>query len=315
MLDAKQAEGKLVCVGLDSDFDELPDCVIDDDDDSDATMRFNKGIVEATGDLICCYKPNSAFYEAVPVRWHADVDGTLCAIRETCPGLPIILDAKRGDIGKTNEAYAKGLLDRLGADALTINPYLGGEANIPFLERSGKGIIVLCKTSNKGGGEFQDKPVYVSYEELAELTDCDPVPKGLEDTWTAHITNYDKKPGYLIPLYQYVALRVSRKWNKHGNCLLVVGATYPEQLGWVRKIVGDDMYILVPGVGKQGGDVAATLENGLNSRGTGLIINSSSGIIFASKGKDFAEAARRETLKLHEQITKIREAIMKERSS
>ena len=308
-LDAKQAD-KLVCVGLDSDFDELPSCVISDDDDSDATIRFNKAIVEATGDLICCYKPNSAFYEAVPARWHWDLKSTLCAINEICPGLPVILDAKRGDIGKTNEAYAKGLLDRLEADAITINPYLGEEANKPFLERTDKGIIVLCKTSNKGGGEFQDKPVYVSYEELAELTEGNPLPKGLEDTWTAHIVSYDQKPGYLIPLYQYVALRVSRKWNKNGNCLLVVGATYPEQLGWVRKIVGDNMYILVPGIGKQGGDLLATLKNGLNSRGTGLIINSSSGIIFASKGEDYAEAARRETIKLHEQITVIRKELL-----
>ncbi|MDD5437938.1 MAG: orotidine-5'-phosphate decarboxylase [Patescibacteria group bacterium] len=310
MLDAKQAEGKLVCVGLDSDFDQLPDCVIDDDDDSDATLRFNKNIVQATGDTICCYKPNSAFYEAVPVRWQADLEATLCAIREICPGLPVILDAKRGDIGKTNEAYAKGLLGRLNADAITIHPYLGQEANVPFLDRADKGIIVLCKTSNKGGGEFQDKPVYVSYEEMAELTEDNPLPKGIEDTWAAHITSYNQKPGYLIPLYQYIALRVSRKWNKHGNCLLVVGATYPEQLGWVRKIVGDNMYILVPGIGKQGGDLVATLKNGLNSRGTGLIINSSSGIIFASKGEDYAEAARRETIKLHEQITVIRKELM-----
>ncbi|MDD5726569.1 MAG: orotidine-5'-phosphate decarboxylase [Patescibacteria group bacterium] len=313
MLDAKQAEGKLVCVGLDSDFDELPNCVIDDDDDLDATIRFNRGIVEATGDLICCDKPNSAFYEEDPARWQAGLEGTFCLIRETCPGLPIVLDAKRGDIGKTNKAYAKGLLGRLNADAITIHPYLGEEANVPFLKWSDKGIIVLCKTSNPGSGEFQDKPVYVSYEELAELTDSQPLPKGFEDQWTAHIVSYDKKPGYLIPFYQYVALRVSRKWNKHGNCLLVVGATYPEQLKFVRQIVGDDMYILLPGIGKQGGDLEASLRNGLNSRGTGLIVNSSSGIIFASKGEDYAEAARRETLKLHEQITAIRAAMRQEK--
>ncbi|MFA6099887.1 MAG: orotidine-5'-phosphate decarboxylase [Patescibacteria group bacterium] len=318
MLDAKQAEGKLVCVGLDSDWDQLPNCVIDDDDDTDALLRFNKGIIEATGDLICCYKPNSAFYEADPIRWHAGLEGTLCMIRETCPGLPVILDAKRGDIGKTNKAYVTGLLDKLNADALTIHPYLGEEANKPFLERTDKGIIVLCKTSNPGSGEFQDKPVYVSYEELTELTENNPLPKGFEDQWTAHIVSYDKKPGYLIPFYQYVALRVSRKWNKHGNCLLVVGATYPEELGYVRQIVGDDMYILMPAIGKQQKDkpleeqLKSVLKVGLNSRGTGLIANSSSGVIFASHGPDFAEAARRETLKLNEQSTKIRAEMRQE---
>jgi len=303
--------GKFVCVGLDPVEDKIPDLwphVCDQPFPARThLMNFNQGIIDATADSVCAFKPNIAFFEAMGCKGRGVLRDAIQYIQDEHPEVPVILDAKRGDIGATNEAYAKSLFDDYGADAVTIHPYLGEEANKPFLDRADKGIIVLCKTSNKGAGEFQDRLTYIGYEELAELTDKHPLPAGFEDQWTAHVVSYDKakKPGYLIPLYQLVALRVSRQWNKHGNCCLVVGATYPEELKIVRQIVGDDMPILVPGIGKQGGDLASTVKNGMTKQG-GLIINSSSGIIFASNGPDFAEAARRETIKLHEAISGLR---------
>ncbi|MFA6161325.1 MAG: orotidine-5'-phosphate decarboxylase [Patescibacteria group bacterium] len=307
LLRAQWAAGKFVCVGLDSDYDKIPRHLVDQVDASEAWSidDFNINIVRATVDTVCAYKPNAAFYESTRIGLNVLVR-IIENIHDQFPAVPVIVDAKRGDIGATNQKYAEAIFDDLGADAITINPYLGEEANKPFLERTGKGIIVLCKTSNKGGGEFQNRPTYLSQDEFCELTDHDPLPHVIEDLWASNKARYVGHGGFLIPLYQLVALRVSRKWNKHGNCALVVGATYPEELKFVRQIVGDDMPILVPGIGKQGGDLNAVLANGLTSRGDGLIINSSSGIIFASKDEDFAEAARRETLKLHEAIDAFR---------
>ena len=312
LLKQRWAESKFVCVGLDPVEEKIPDIWVHVSGEPVPScahlMNFDQAIMDATAEYICAIKPNIAFFEAMgrSEGMYALRDAIAYSQGEH-PELAVILDAKRGDIGTTNEAYAKSIFDDYGADAVTIHPYLGEEANKPFLERSDKGIIVLCKTSNKGAGEFQDRLTYLSYDELAELTDDNPLPKGFEDHWTAHVVTYDKTkaPGYLIPLYQLVALRVSRAWNKHGNCCVVVGATYPDELKIVRQIVGDDMPILVPGIGKQGGDLAATVKNGMTKQG-GLMINSSSGIIFASDGPDFAEAAHRETLKLHEAITDLR---------
>ena len=182
-------------------------------------------------------------------------------------------------IGNTNNGYVAAAFDLLGADAITINPYLGRQAMQPFLDRVDKGIIILCKTSNPGADEFQDLEV-----------------------------STDWAPEGTIPLYQYVAMKVARDWNDNGNCLLVVGAPYPEDLGKVRAIVGD-MPLLIPGVGFQQKEipleeqVRLVVANGKDSQGQGMIINSSRGIIFASSGDDFAEAARRETQHLHDQIT------------
>lgn len=233
---------------------------------------------------------------------------TIAYIKDDYPQTPVILDAKRGDIGATNEAYTKAVFDVIGADAVTINPYLGEEANKPFLERADKGIIVLCRTSNQGAGEFQDLLVRVTSDELDILLN------GFRDLRHEHlmawgewqVTTQDGQPVYFIPLYQVVAMRVAHHWNKHGNCALVVGATYPSELRLIRSLVGD-LPILVPGIGKQGGDLKAVIRNGLDSQKQGLIINSSSGIIYASEGPDFAQAARLETLKLHEQITELRQ--------
>lgn len=230
----KWGEGKFVCVGLDK-----------------GDFAFDKTIVDQTADLVCAYKLQSAFYN------EADLQKTVSYIKKAHLDIPVILDAKRGDIGSTNEAYVKAIFDDLGVDGVTVSPYLGGESLKPFLERGDKGVIVLVKTSNPGAGEFQDLQV-------------------------------DGKP-----LYQVVAEHV-KAWNKYNNLGVVVGATYPEELKIVRQIVGD-MPILVPGIGTQGGDLKAVLENGLDNHKQGIIINCSRGIIFADN-------PREATLKLHQDI-------------
>jgi len=256
----------LVCVGLDSDFNKIPEHLKSKEN---AVFEFNKAIIDATHDLVCAYKPNSAFYEARGEEGIKELKMTFDYINNEYPEVFTIIDAKRADIGNTNDGYAKYAFDFLKADGITLHPYLGHEAMGPFLEREDKASIILCRTSNKGAGEFQD---LVSQGE---------------------------------PLYKIVAKKVTKEWNKLGNCMMVIGATYPEELAEVRKIAGD-MTFLVPGVGAQGGDVEKTVKAGLNSKGAGMIINSSRGIIFASSGPDFAATARQEAKKLKEEINKYR---------
>ncbi len=196
-------------------------------------------------------------------------------MRQLAPGVPVILDAKQGDIGNSNLGYVEDDFDWLQADAVTINPYLGLEDGLqPFFDRADKGIIVLCKTSNKGSGEFQDLMVRSKGQYPTE------------------------------PLYRRVARCVTNDWNANGNCAVVVGATYPEQLAEVRAIVGD-MPILIPAIGSQGGDLEATVRAGVNSRGEGMIINNARKVIFASGREDFADAARSELLRMHDDITAV----------
>jgi len=286
MLEERWEKGLFVCVGLDSEFDKIPDSARISYTFSGVStygtlVGFNREIVQATSDFACAYKPNIAFYEA-----HGD--SGILALRKTiedihayAPDVPVILDAKRADIGNTNNGYAEMAFDVLGADAITVHPYLGSESLKPFLDRVDKGVIVLCRTSNPGAGEFQDLPVV--YDDL---------PMMLSSTDT-------------MPLYQYVAHQVTEVWNRNGNCAVVAGATCPDELRKIRQIVGD-MPILIPGIGAQGGDLEKTVIAGKDSRGRGMIINSSRGIIFASKGADFADAARCETEKLHNLINQYR---------
>lgn len=274
MLENQWSRGNFVCVGLDSEFGKIPESARKSGNECDVSVlntvvAFNRTIVEATKDLVCAYKPNAAFYEAHGAEGIAALHRTIADIRIIAPDVPVILDAKRADIGNTNAGYVDAAFSFLQADAITVHPYLGAEALQPFLARANKGVIVLCRTSNPGAGEFQDLSVNGE------------------------------------PLYRFVARRVSNEWNKNGNCALVVGATYPAELHEVRGIVGD-MPILIPGIGAQGGDVEKTVTAGKDSRGQGMIINSSRGIIFASKGADFAEAARRETNKLRDLINQYR---------
>lgn len=252
----------LVCVGLDSDAAKLPTGV--------EQLAFNKAVVDATHDLVCAYKPNTAFYEALGAEGIQTLKDTCDYIRGVAPDVLIILDAKRADIGNTNNGYVQFAYDYLGADAITLHPYLGREALEPFLLREDKGSIILCRTSNPGAGEFQDRPV----------------------------------DGH--KLYEHVAKMVAMDWNTGGNCMLVVGATYPEEAAAIRQIVGDGLWFLVPGVGAQGGSVEATMVAAQNSRGDGLIISSSRDIIFASSGADFAQAARAKAEALRSEINTYR---------
>lgn len=241
-LTTKWQEGKFVCVGLDQ-----------------ALFEFNEQIIDQTHDLVCCYKLNSAFFEAEGSKGWEALKKTIHYIHQSYPDIPVILDAKRGDIGNTNEAYAKAVFDDLKADAVTIHPYLGKEAAQPFLDRRDKGIFVLVRTSNLGTGEFQDLKLESGK-----------------------------------PLYLEIAEHVAKEWNKNGNCGVVVGASSPNKLKEVRKIVGD-MPILIPGIGAQGGELENTVKYGINSKGMGIIIHSARGIIFAPN-------PRQATLDLDSQI-------------
>lgn len=238
-----------LCVGLDPDPARLPEPL---DGATDAIEKFCIEIIDATADLVCAFKPQIAYFAAQRAE---DQLERICAhIRENHPGVVLILDAKRGDIGSTAEQYAREAFGRYGADAVTVNPYLGTDSVEPFLAAGG-GVIGLCRTSNPGGDELQMLDV-----------------------------NGD-------PLYVHVARMIAERWASLGDCGLVVGATYPTELARVRAEVGD-LPILVPGVGAQGGSASEAMAAGADSAGTGLIINSSRAVLYASRSEDFAEAAR-----------------------
>jgi orotidine-5'-phosphate decarboxylase len=260
-------QNSLLCIGLDPDIERLPAGIADG---PDPLYQFSKAIIDATQDLVCAYKPNTAFFEAHGEQGIRQLHMTCQYLRDTYPHIPIVLDFKRGDIGNTNNYYAQFAFDYLGADAVTISPYLGKEAVQPFLDRTDKGIFILCRTSNQGSGEFQDIDI-------------------------------DGRK-----LYQVVAEHIARQWNGNQNCMLVTGATYPEELADVRSIVGPDMLLLIPGIGTQGGSVADTLQASLNADGNGVLINSSREILYASRGNDFVDAARTAALRLRDDINKYR---------
>ena len=252
----------LVCVGLDPEIERFPEHIAAQ---ASPIFQFNKAIIDATADLVCAYKPQFAHYAAYEAE--DQLQRTIEYIQGTYPDVPVILDAKRGDVGNTAERYAIEAFERYGADAVTVNPYLGTDSLEPFLRHAERGVIVLCRTSNPGARDLQDLMV----------------------------------DGGARRLYHVVAELAASQWNARGNCLLVVGATYPQELAEVRRIVGD-MPLLVPGVGAQGGDVAAAVRNGQTAAGTGLLISSSRGILYASGGEDFAQAARQATVRLRDQI-------------
>jgi orotidine-5'-phosphate decarboxylase len=232
-------------------------------------FTFNKAIIDATAPFVCAYKPNSAFYEARGEAGLKELKMTFDYIHNTHPEIVTILDAKRADIGSTNEGYVIYIFDFLGADSVTLHPYLGREALAPFLKREDKGSIILCRTSNPGAGELQD--LLVEGE----------------------------------PLYIHVARMVTKSWNIHNNCMLVVGATYPEEMKKIRSL-SSDIPFLVPGIGAQGGNVEKTVQAGLDHNKRGMMINSSRGIIFASKKEDYAQKAGEEAKKLRDDINTYR---------
>ena len=254
--------GSLVCVGLDPEIERFPGQIAAH---PSPIFQFNKAIIDATAELVCAYKPQFAHYAAYEAE--DQLERTIDYIHRAYPGVPVILDSKRGDIGNTAERYAIEAFERYGADAVTVNPYLGGDALEPFLRWEDRGVLVLCRTSNPGARDLQD----------------------------LEVGDGDRR------LFHVVAELTARRWNTRGNCLLVVGATYPRELAEIRRIVGD-MPLLVPGVGAQGGDVAQVVRNGQTAAGTGLIVSSSRGILYASAGDDFAAAARGAALALREEI-------------
>jgi orotidine-5'-phosphate decarboxylase len=268
LLESRWNEGHFLCVGLDSDYGKLPD-KLKEKPVEDALFEFNREIIQATAPYCGAFKPNIAFYEGYGLEGLAALIKTNRFIRDRYPMHPIILDAKRADIGNTNTGYVKAAFEIFQAHAVTVHPYLGREALEPFLAEKDRGVIVLCHTSNPGAGEFQELK-----------------------------TNGEE-------LYKVVAAKVSREWNYNGNCGLVVGATFPKQLAEVRQIAGD-LPILIPGIGVQGGDLEQTVVYGLNSTGEGIIINASRSIIYAAKGDDFAQAAAAEAARLAAEIRRAR---------
>lgn len=261
---AWQRSGSLLCLGLDPDPSRMaiPD-----------VAAFNIAIIEATSDLVCAYKPNVAFYEAMgPERGYEALRKTLAAI----PSHVIKLaDAKRGDVEHTARAYVRAFYDDLGFDAITVSPYLGFDSVEPWIERDDHAAFILCRTSNPGAPDFQDLRV--------------------------------ETEGPARPLYEIVAER-ARSWDRYGNVGLVVGATYPSEMHDIRVLCPDTPF-LVPGVGAQQGSLGDAVRAGIDARGCGMLISASRGVTYASKGADFAQAARREATRLREEINREREAI------
>lgn len=248
---AWQKNDSQLCVGLDPDPAKFPAHLKGRDD---AIFEFCKTIVDATADLVCSFKPQIAYFAAR--RAEDQLEALIAHIHEKHPGIPVILDAKRGDIGSTAEQYAVEAFARFKADAVTVNPYMGRDSVEPYLAFPDKGVILLCRTSNAGGSDLQFLDV------------------GGEK------------------LYERVARLAAEQWNTTGQIGLVVGATFPAEIARVRAIVGE-MPLLVPGIGAQGGDIEATVKAGRTAAGTGLMINSSRAILYAGQGEDFASAARR----------------------
>lgn len=263
---AWSAHDSLLCVGLDPNPERFPEEL---QDRPDAIFKFCKAIIDATANLACAFKPQIAYFSALAAE---DQLQDVCRyLRKQYPQIPIVLDAKRGDIGATAEQYAREAFERYGADAVTLNPYMGFDSVAPYLEWRDRGAIILCRTSNPGGSDLQFLQV-------------------------------DGRP-----LYQHVAQMVASRWNTNGQCALVVGATFPTELAQVRSLVGD-MPLLVPGIGAQGGDVRATVRAGRTAAGRGMMINSSRAILYAKPepGETFAQASRRVALRTRDEINQFR---------
>lgn len=251
-----EASGSLLCVGLDPELERIPERFRSQ---PHPFFEFCRYIIDHTAEFACTFKPNTAFFEALGSRGWDELERVFAYLREQYPQHFTICDAKRADIGSTNRGYVQAVFDELGADAVTLHAYLGREALAPFLEREDKVCIVLCRTSNPGAGELQDF-----------------APGGK-------------------PLWQHVAERVSTEWNERRNCMLVVGATWPEEMRRIREIA-PAMTFLVPGIGTQGGDVEATVRAGLRADGRGLILSSSRAILYSG---DPGQAARETRDSIH----------------
>ncbi|CAM3733452.1 orotidine-5'-phosphate decarboxylase [Polynucleobacter antarcticus] len=258
------SQGSMLCVGLDPDPKRLPAVF---QGKPEGIFEFCREVADATADLVCSFKPQFAYFASQ--RAEAQLEKLIRYLKNTYPHIPVILDSKRGDIGSTAEHYALEAFERYGADAVTVNPYMGFDSIEPYLKFAGKGVIVLCRTSNPGGSDLQFLKVTPSGE----------------------------------PLYLHVAKLAAKEWNTSGQISLVVGATFPEEIAQVRAIVGE-MPLLIPGIGAQGGDIDATVSAGSipKKAGTGMMINSSRAILYASSGSDFAEAARKVALQTRDAL-------------
>lgn len=254
------SSNSLVCVGLDPDLDKIPGHIREM---NRPIFEFNRIIIDSTYDIVCAYKPQIAYYSAFGAE--NELELTINYIGRNYPDIPVILDAKRGDIGTTARMYAIEAFDRYRADAVTVNPYMGGDTLKPFLDRVDKGVVILCRTSNPGARDLQD------------------------------IQSHNGK------IYRIIAKYAAFDWNYNKNIMLVVGATYPEELGEIRAITGDIPF-LVPGIGAQGGDVEKAVKNARTPDGTGMAVNSSRGIIYAGSGKNFSEAVRKAAIDLRDEI-------------
>ena len=275
---AASANRSLVCVGLDIDPALMP---VSD------VRKFNRAIVDATKDLVCAYKPNIAFYEALGLEGLEALRDTVAYIRKVAPNVVLLCDAKRGDIDSTSAKYAEAMFDYWNFDAVTVNGYLGGESLLPFFNYANKGVFVLCRTSNPGAYEFQDITISSDASEPA----------------------VDDK-GRKMPLYEWMAIR-SSEWNTNGNLGLVMGATSPDQLRTVRQRC-PGMPILIPGIGAQGGELEASVTNGIARSADGqvtspnILINSARGIIYADRtAKGFADGARVAAARLRDDINRV----------
>ncbi|MFZ6767886.1 orotidine-5'-phosphate decarboxylase [Undibacterium sp. Di26W] len=260
------ANNSLLCVGLDPDVSRFPAELAGK---PDAIFTFCKTVIDATADLACSFKPQIAYFAAL--RAEDQLEAICRYIKTTYPHIPVILDAKRGDIGATAGQYAREAFERYAADAVTVNPYMGFDSVAPYLEWKDRGVIILCRTSNAGGSDLQFLDVGGK------------------------------------PLYQHVAQLVADKWNTNGQCALVVGATFPNELAQVRALTGD-MPLLVPGIGAQGGDIAATVQAGKTANGTGMMINSSRAILYPTlmAGESNVAAIRRVALETRDAINTYR---------
>ncbi len=248
------SQGSMLCIGFDPDPKRLP---LSLQGKPEGIFEFCRDIADATADLVCAFKPQFAYFASQ--RAEAQLEKLIRHLKDKYPNIPVILDSKRGDIGSTADHYALEAFERYGADAITVNPYMGFDTIEPYLKHAGKGVIVLCRTSNPGGSDLQFLNIS---------------PKG-------------------EPLYLHIAKLAATQWNSSGQIGLVVGATFPEEISKVRAIVGE-MPLLIPGIGAQGGDIEATVKAGSipGKPGAGMIINSSRAILYASSGNDFALAAR-----------------------
>lgn len=269
---AWHTQNSLLCVGLDPDIHKLP-APLKDLPIEQAFYEFCRDIIDATAPFVCAFKPQIAYFAAHGCE--SVLQNLIAYSHLHHPQIPVLLDAKRGDIGSTATQYAIEAFERYRADAVTVNPYMGFDSVEPYLAYDNKGVIILCRTSNPGGSDLQFLNVSID--------------------------------GQTMPLYQHVARLVTQKWNTNGQCALVIGATFPDEIKAVRDIVGD-MPLLIPGIGAQGGDLTATMNAGQTSNGQGVVINSSRAIIYASSADDYADAARQAALSAQTAINQLRHA-------